>query len=179
MPDLRRPRRYGVHPAAGEDFGELARKHSTGPTREAGGDLGRVSRGDMAAEIEKVAFALPAGGISDPMPAPNGGLRILRVVEKTEGRVVPFAEVKDEIVRRMGIARVGEQVAAVMTRLSFTVHGSSSAPQKSSAATGEQSISTVAAGARAAARVMASAKAAAPLCAAARPRNDARCSCPT
>jgi parvulin-like peptidyl-prolyl isomerase len=93
----------------GEDFAELARQNSRGPTRESGGDLGRVSRGDMAAEIEKVAFALPAGGVSDPLPAANGGFRILRVVEKTEGRTVPFAEVKDEIIHRLGISRVGAQ----------------------------------------------------------------------
>jgi parvulin-like peptidyl-prolyl isomerase len=105
---------------AGEDFGELAKKHSRGATREAGGDLGRVSRGDMAADIEKVAFALPAGGISDPLPAANGGFRILRVVEKTEGRTVPFAEVKDEIVRRMGIARIGEQKEAYLAGLRKT-----------------------------------------------------------
>jgi parvulin-like peptidyl-prolyl isomerase len=105
---------------AGEDFAELARQHSTGPTREAGGDLGRVSRGDMAADIEKVAFALSAGGISDPLPAAGGALRILRVVEKTEGRTVPFAEVKDEIVRRMGIARVGEQKETYLAGLRKT-----------------------------------------------------------
>ncbi|HVR71044.1 MAG TPA: peptidyl-prolyl cis-trans isomerase [Vicinamibacteria bacterium] len=102
---------------AGEDFAELARQHSNGPTRQSGGELGQVSRGDMAAEIEKVAFALPAGGISDPLPAADGAWRILRVVEKTEGRTVPFAEVKDDIVRRMGIARIGEEKEAYLVGL--------------------------------------------------------------
>jgi parvulin-like peptidyl-prolyl isomerase len=105
---------------AGEDFAELARQNSRGPTRESGGDLGKVSRGDMAAEIEKVAFTLSAGGISDPLPAANGGYRILRVVERTEGRTVPFAEVKDEIVRRLGIARVGQQREAYLAGLRKT-----------------------------------------------------------
>jgi parvulin-like peptidyl-prolyl isomerase len=105
---------------AGEDFAELARQHSTGPTRQSGGELGQVSRGDMAAEIEKVAFALPAGGISDPLPAAGGGWRILRVAEKTEGRTVPFAEAKDEIVRRMGIARIGQEKEAYLEELRKT-----------------------------------------------------------
>jgi len=105
---------------AGEDFAELARQHSTGPTRESGGELGQVSRGDMAAEIEKVAFALAAGGISDPIPAAGGAWRILRVVEKTEGRTVPFAEAKDDIVRRMGIARIGQEKEAYLEGLRKT-----------------------------------------------------------
>jgi hypothetical protein len=105
---------------AGEDFAELAKHHSIGATRQGGGELGVVSRGDMAADIEKVAFALAAGGISDPLPITGGGWRILRVVEKTEGRTVPFAEVKDEIVRRMGIARIGQEKEAYLAGLRKT-----------------------------------------------------------
>jgi parvulin-like peptidyl-prolyl isomerase len=101
----------------GEDFAELVRQHSRGATRESGGDLGKVSRGDMASDIEKIAFALSAGGISDPVPVASGGYRILRVVEKTEGRTVPFAEVKDDIVRRLGVARIGQQREAYLAGL--------------------------------------------------------------
>jgi parvulin-like peptidyl-prolyl isomerase len=104
----------------GEDFAELARQHSTGATRQSGGELGVVSRGDMAADIEKAAFALAAGGISDPLPVAGGGWRILRVVEKTEGRTVPFAEAKDDIVRRMGIARIGQEKEAYLEGLRKT-----------------------------------------------------------
>ncbi|MCI0573996.1 MAG: peptidylprolyl isomerase, partial [Myxococcaceae bacterium] len=59
----------------GEDFGALARASSTGPTRESGGDLGRLSKGDLAPEVESVAFALEEGGLSDPLPLPEGGYR--------------------------------------------------------------------------------------------------------
>jgi parvulin-like peptidyl-prolyl isomerase len=105
---------------AGEDFAELAKEHSRGPTRQSGGDLGQVSRGDIAPDIEKVAFALPPGGVSDPLPAASGGHRLLKVVAKTEGRTVPFAEVKDEIVRRLGIARIGAEKEAYLAGLRKT-----------------------------------------------------------
>src|SRR5262245_11748396 len=86
---------------AGEDFGELAKKHSSGPTRANGGDLGRFGKGDLAPDVERVAFALEPGGVSDPL-AVTEGLRILRVSEKSAGSVTPFEEVKADIVRRLG-----------------------------------------------------------------------------
>src|SRR5438552_1616418 len=85
---------------AGEDFAELARAYSAAPTRAAGGDLGRLSKGDLTPDIEKAALALPVGGVSAPLPTADG-FRILKVVEKTEGTQVPFEEVKAEIQKRI------------------------------------------------------------------------------
>jgi parvulin-like peptidyl-prolyl isomerase len=90
---------------AGEDFAGLAREHSTSATRAGGGDLGRLHRGEMNAELEKVAFALPEGGVSDPLPI-DGGYRIVRASERQEEQVAPFEEVKAEIGRRLGQERV-------------------------------------------------------------------------
>lgn len=85
---------------AGEDFAALARAHSTAGSREAGGDLGVLHRGDMNAAVEKAAFALPEGGVSDPIPT-EGGYRILRASEKKEGSVAAFEEVKADIIKRL------------------------------------------------------------------------------
>jgi parvulin-like peptidyl-prolyl isomerase len=85
---------------AGEDFATVAREVSASPTRAAGGDLGTISRGEMNAELEKVAFALPAGAVSDPFVSADG-YRILHVAEKTEGTVVPFDQVKADIMKRL------------------------------------------------------------------------------
>ena len=92
---------------AGEDFGELAAKHSAGPTRASGGDLGLFGRGDLAPEVERVAFSLEAGGVSDPITVADG-YRILRVSEKIPGSVTPFEEVKADIVRRLGQGRAAQ-----------------------------------------------------------------------
>jgi peptidyl-prolyl cis-trans isomerase SurA len=101
---------------AGEDFAELARAYSSSATKAAGGDLGRISKGDLTPDIEKAAFALPAGGVSDPLPTPDG-FRILKVVEKTEGAPVPYEEVKAEILKRLSAEKTAREYEAYLEGL--------------------------------------------------------------
>ena len=89
---------------AGEDFAALAREHSTAASRAAGGDLGVLNRGEMNAAVEAAAFALPEGGISDPLPT-EGGYRIVRATAKTDGSVASFDEVKADIIKRLSQER--------------------------------------------------------------------------
>jgi peptidyl-prolyl cis-trans isomerase D len=72
---------------AGADFAEQARMHSGDPASAGqGGDLGWFERGDMAAELERVAFELAPGEISEPVLTPYG-YHIIRVSEKEADRV--------------------------------------------------------------------------------------------
>ncbi len=89
----------------GEDFGALARESSEGATASNGGDLGTLARGDLSPDLQKVAFALSPGEVSDPI-AQGGGYRLLKVVEKKDGSVVPFLEAKEEISRRLSQKRM-------------------------------------------------------------------------
>jgi hypothetical protein len=81
---------------ANEDFASLARTHSAAPTADSGGDLGEISQGDMSPELEKVAFSLSVGDVSDPIRI-GEGYRILKVVARTSGSVVPYATAKNQI----------------------------------------------------------------------------------
>jgi peptidyl-prolyl cis-trans isomerase SurA len=101
---------------AGEDFAELARAHSIAPSKATGGELGKLAAGDMNPDLEKVAFALPVGAISDPIPS-GEGYRILKVEAKTEASVTPFEEVKDTIRRDLGEKRMNKELASYIANL--------------------------------------------------------------
>jgi peptidyl-prolyl cis-trans isomerase SurA len=89
---------------AGEDFQALARSYSTAPSRNNGGDIGQVAQGDLHPDLEKVAFALPTGSVSDPLPV-EGGYRLIRVVAKTTGSTAPYETVKDRVRDRVMMSR--------------------------------------------------------------------------
>ena len=65
----------------GEDFEELAKAYSEGPSGPEGGDLGWFGRGAMVSEFEEAAFALDAGEISDPVQT-RFGFHVIKVEEK-------------------------------------------------------------------------------------------------
>ncbi|PYQ11249.1 MAG: hypothetical protein DMF80_22255 [Acidobacteria bacterium] len=98
-----------VRARGGEDFAELARTHSVAANRTSGGELGVLRKGDLAPEVEKVAFALAPGQVSDPLPTAEG-FRILKVVEKTDPSVVPYEDARTEIMRRLNQARSNVEV---------------------------------------------------------------------
>ncbi|HEY3450274.1 MAG TPA: peptidylprolyl isomerase [Myxococcales bacterium] len=85
---------------AGEDFTELAKKYSEGPSKADGGDVGFFKRGEMVAAFDKVAFTLKPGEISDPVRSPFGW-HVIQVLERRAGKVKSFDEVKDELRDRL------------------------------------------------------------------------------
>jgi parvulin-like peptidyl-prolyl isomerase len=92
---------------ANEDFSSLARTHSAAPTAESGGDLGEISQGDMSPDLENVAFSLAVGEVSDPIRI-GDGYRIVKVVARTGGSVVPFATAKERLRSAMMASRFQE-----------------------------------------------------------------------
>ena len=67
--------------AAGEDFAELAKLLSDGPTAPVGGDLGWSDPGSFVPEFEETMAKLEIGEVSEPFRSPFGW-HILEVIER-------------------------------------------------------------------------------------------------
>nr|WP_281285831.1 peptidylprolyl isomerase [Persicimonas caeni] len=78
------------------DFGELAKKHSEGPSASRGGDLGYFPRQRMVPEFSKAAFSLNPGEISQPVRTQFGFHVIMVEDVKPAGRT-PLEEAKSQI----------------------------------------------------------------------------------
>jgi peptidyl-prolyl cis-trans isomerase D len=81
---------------AGEDFAELAKSFSEGPTRDNGGWLGAFKREDMVKPFSDAAFGLEEGGISDPVKT-QFGWHVIKVEKKNAGGTRSLEQVKEEI----------------------------------------------------------------------------------
>jgi parvulin-like peptidyl-prolyl isomerase len=101
---------------AGEDFGALAKAYSSAPSRAHGGEIGQLSQGDINPELEKVAFALPVGSVSDPLPV-EGGYRLIKVTAKTSGSTTPYEAAKEKVRDRLMMSRFEKAYDAYMQEL--------------------------------------------------------------
>lgn len=77
-------------------FAEQALKHSECPTALQGGLLGTLPRGKLYAVLDAVAFALPAGGLSEIVESPLG-FHILKCERIDPPRAVPLAEAREKV----------------------------------------------------------------------------------
>jgi peptidyl-prolyl cis-trans isomerase C len=78
----------------GKDFAEMAKTHSACNSASGGGDLGRIKKGFMPAEFDKVAFALEKDAVSEVVET-KFGLHIIKVFDKQAARVVPYEQMRD------------------------------------------------------------------------------------
>ena len=95
--------------AKGEDFAELARQHSEGPSSVTGGDLGWFGRGDMVPEFETAAFATAKGDVSEPVKT-QFGWHVVFVEDRKEAKEKTLDEVRDDIAGRLAREKAAGQL---------------------------------------------------------------------
>jgi peptidyl-prolyl cis-trans isomerase SurA len=80
----------------GDDFAELAKRHSEGSTAQEGGELGTYERGQLAEQLADAVFKLDKNGITDVIQT-RTGFEILKVNEHYQAGLQPLDKVSDQI----------------------------------------------------------------------------------
>ncbi len=101
---------------AGEDFAELARELSEGPTAPNGGDLGYFTRGQTAPAFSAAAFALEPGGISPVVRTPFG-LHVIKVEEKRPAGLLPLEDIYEQVRTLLIQKKTGQNVGKLVESL--------------------------------------------------------------
>ncbi len=86
------------NPAAA--FIELARQHSACPSKEQGGDLGVISKGQTVPEFEKVLFKLETGLAPSPIES-RYGFHVVDVLNKQQGVQMTYEQVSAAISNKL------------------------------------------------------------------------------
>jgi peptidyl-prolyl cis-trans isomerase SurA len=86
--------------ASGAEFERMAQIYSEDSSRDRGGDWGWIERKTLAAPLEKIAFNLPVGRISNIIEF-NGNFYLLKVEEKKGGITQSLAQVRDQIEKKL------------------------------------------------------------------------------
>ena len=85
---------------SGTGFGDLAKEISEGTTKDKGGDLGVVSKGELVEALDAAIFVTPP----EEYPAPallSDSIHLFRVTDRKPPGYKPFSEVKEDLRKRI------------------------------------------------------------------------------
>ena len=83
----------------GDDFAELAKNKSTGPSGPSGGDLGWFKRGQMVPPFEKAAFSLNKNEITQRPVQTQFGWHVIKIFDKRIPEAPSYESMKSKLIK--------------------------------------------------------------------------------
>jgi peptidyl-prolyl cis-trans isomerase D len=108
---------------AGANFEALAKEFSDDTSKDKGGDIGWITRGQTVKEFEAAAFTLKNGAISDLVKT-QYGFHIIKVLEREAARTKPIDEVRLGILEALSDQKETLMMEQKATDLTRAVHES-------------------------------------------------------
>jgi peptidyl-prolyl cis-trans isomerase SurA len=102
--------------AGGADFADLVRAETPGAAPGVDPLSGEIARGELFPALEEAAFALPAGGISEPVRGP-AGFHIVQVAEKAPAYEPDLAELRASIEQKIVERKTRERFGGWLKQL--------------------------------------------------------------
>lgn len=118
--------------ANAQNFSDLAKKYSKGPSANSGGDLGWFRREAMIPEFATVAFNTPVGTVASTPVKTQFGWHVILVEDRNDKYVPPLAQVEPQLRQELGQQVVQGYLADL--RKDATITYSDAAPSPSTVA---------------------------------------------
>ncbi|MHB2025291.1 MAG: peptidylprolyl isomerase [Elusimicrobiota bacterium] len=100
-----------------QSFSDIARQESEDPlSAPRGGDIGFLTRGVAPAAMEKAAFSLPVGQVSDPIQTPDG-YNIIRVDAHLAASTPEFSDFKTDLSKALMNLEIQKKLEAYVESL--------------------------------------------------------------
>ncbi len=100
----------------GADFAEVAKKNSDCPSKESGGDLGSITRGQTVKPFEDAAFSQKIK-VLGPVVSTEYGYHIIEVLERNPEKIISLDEVREKISEYLEQQKQSDAFASLMKKL--------------------------------------------------------------
>ena len=100
----------------GEPFADVAKKESTAPTKDQGGSIGIIGKGQTMPPFEKAAFALKPGEISNVVETALG-YHVIKVEQKLPPATERYEDVKNQIAGNIKREKIRQLLGAYVEQL--------------------------------------------------------------
>jgi peptidyl-prolyl cis-trans isomerase C len=114
----------------GADFTELAKKHSSGPSADQGGDLGYIKHGDVVPEFADAAFKLKPGEYTKTPVKSQFGWHVIKVDAARTSKPPSFEEAKADITQEASRDLVGDIIKELQAKAKITRFNLDGTPMK-------------------------------------------------
>lgn len=101
---------------AGESFAQLAAEVSSAPSKSTGGLLGPIPLDQMAQIYQDMLAKMQVGDITDVVST-TAGFQILKLEERTETEIMPLAQARDAVSRRVAQQKSEGEMLRYLERL--------------------------------------------------------------
>ena len=102
--------------AAGVVFADVAKEYSEGNARARGGELGAVSKGELLPALDTAVFSDPPQEFPPPVLL-SGSIHLFRVTDRKPAGFRPFAEVSEDLKKRIGESLYDKRFAEYVEKL--------------------------------------------------------------
>lgn len=100
----------------GDDFGQLAKLYSKGPTAQQNGEMGAYTRGQLAKPIEDAVFKLQHNQMTPVIERPSG-FDLFQVERHFQAGLQPLDAVETEIENKIYLTRINAALRDFLTQL--------------------------------------------------------------